>query len=489
MVQKILDKIHTPNWLVFLLGVGLILRVPSLLEPYSYGDEMIYLALGQAIRRGLVLYRDIHDNKPPLLYFIAAISGNLFWLRAILAGWMMITTIIFWKLTRALFPKNILFQKISTIAFLVLTTLPLLEGQIANAELFMIGPTILAFTILITKKNTVSNLLFTGFLFSISALFKIPAAFDILAIFCFWIITARPKFTSYLKIIQKMALISTGFLIPIAISLVWYYYRGGFREYFTAAFLQNVGYLSSFRPDNVTDPFFVRNAPLIGRGVIVLLGVAILFIFRKSLSKPYILASSWILFGLFAITLSERPYPHYLIQIVPPLAIFIGLLATSKNKEQSLSLIPLSLVLLPVLYYNFWYYPTGKYYLRFLEFASGKIDKQEYFNRFEGNTNRNYLISEMIKSITKKTDKVFVWGNSSVIYALSGRLPPIKYVADYHIKDFSASLQMDMPKIIILLPESEHFEGLVRLLHNSYRLIKVDDGTAVWSKITNNANN
>ncbi len=59
-------------------------RLPSLYEPFWYGDEGIYLVLGQAVRKGLVLYRDIHDNKPPLLYWLAAVSENLFWFKFIL---------------------------------------------------------------------------------------------------------------------------------------------------------------------------------------------------------------------------------------------------------------------------------------------------------------------------------------------------------------------------------------------------------------------
>jgi len=102
---KWLQKIHVPPWLVLVLAITFLIRIPSFFEPYSYGDEMIYLNLGEAIKRGMVLYRDIHDNKPPLLYFTAALAGNVFWFRAILAAWMAATTVLFWKLSRTLFPN------------------------------------------------------------------------------------------------------------------------------------------------------------------------------------------------------------------------------------------------------------------------------------------------------------------------------------------------------------------------------------------------
>jgi len=102
-MTKILAKLHTPVWLFILLVVVFILRIPSFFEPYSYGDEMIYLTLGEAIRQGVPLYLGVHDNKPPLLYILAAISGRLFWFKAILAIWHLITVFIFWKLSEVLF--------------------------------------------------------------------------------------------------------------------------------------------------------------------------------------------------------------------------------------------------------------------------------------------------------------------------------------------------------------------------------------------------
>ena len=94
-INKFLEKIHLPHWLTILLAIVLILRIPSFFEPFSYGDEMIYLTLGEAVRQGKTLYLFAHDNKPPLLYLIAAIAGNVFWFKVILAGWMLATTVIF----------------------------------------------------------------------------------------------------------------------------------------------------------------------------------------------------------------------------------------------------------------------------------------------------------------------------------------------------------------------------------------------------------
>src|SRR3990170_7823229 len=173
ILTSVSKKLHTPGWLFVLLLIVLLLRIPSFFEPYSYGDEMIYLTLGEAIRQGIPLYSGIHDNKPPLLYIVAAIAGSLFWFKAILALWHIITVFLFWKLTKALFPSKEKLGKIATVIFALFTTIPLLEGNIANAELFLIGPIIGAFLLLwaFDKKITPQKHFFSFFFFFFLPLF------------------------------------------------------------------------------------------------------------------------------------------------------------------------------------------------------------------------------------------------------------------------------------------------------------------------------
>ena len=485
-ITKFLNHIHLPYWLLGLLVVVFILRIPSLFEPFSYGDELIYLTLGHGVRQGVPLYSGLHDNKPPLLYLIAAVAGNVFWFKAILAAWSVATILIFWKLVKVFFPKNNPLHIVSTIIFALATTLPRLEGNIANAELFMIAPTMLAFIILFSKKLTPKWLLLSGILFSFAALFKIPAAFEILAIVVFWLFTQKLSGKNIKNIIVNTFYIGIGFLIPITVTFVWYGLHGAFYEYLVAAFLQNVGYLSSWRPSDTQLPFLVKNRPLITRGLVLLTGLVLLFWKRKKLSKSFIFATIWLLFALFGVTLSERPYPHYLIQAIPAVSILFGILVTDKTILQVVSIIPLSLAFLVPTYYHFWYYPTISYYTKFVEFASGKISKPDYFNTFNGNLNRDYKISELIAGVTKKGDGVFVWGDGVPIYAMSRRLPPIKYVADYHIRDFSTkedvldALTLNPPELIVILPKSDDFNSLNQFTNESYILLTSINGAHIW---------
>ena len=485
-INRLSKTLHTPKWLFALLLVVLVLRIPSFFEPYSYGDEMIYLTLGEGIRQGVPLYSGIHDNKPPLLYILAAIAGSLFWFKAILAIWHLATVFLFWKLSEALFPKKLKLQKVATVIFAILTTIPLLEGNIVNAELFMIGPIIGAFLILITRKLNFKNLFSAGILFSVATLFKVPASFDVPAIVFLWLATSKLNKKNVRQIAVNTFYLAVGFLTPIAATLAWYALRGALNEYATAAFLQNVGYLSTWRPGDVAKPFLERNGPLILRAAIVGVGLAVLYWKKRVLSKQFIFLTAWLLFSLFAVTLSERPYPHYLIQSVAPISLLLAILFTKKSSEQSLVIIPLLVAFFTPVYFKFWYYPTTPYYTRFIKFASRQISKDEYLASFGGNVLRNYKIADYITRLTRKEEKVFVWGDSPPVYALSRRLPPGKFVADYHMLDYSspeetiATLKSDMPTFIVVLPNAPDFPELNFFLRSNYGQTEVIEKAVIW---------
>lgn len=487
-LHKIGDVLHLPelpNWLCGLLGLVIILRIPSFFEPYYYGDETIYLTVGEAMKQGVTLYSQVHENKPPLLYLLAAIAGNIFWFKVILAAWNFVTIIIFYKLSKNIFEGKEKAQKIATTIFAMLTTLPLLEGNIVNSELFMIGASILAILLLISENLNFKKIFLAGVLFGIAILFKVPAVFDV-PVFIFYLLITHPN--KWLKTFKTGAILVAGVLIPVALSMIWAMAQGNLNEYFNLAFLQNVGYLSTFRPEQVKEPFFVKNFPLLVRAGVVLAGLVLLFFARNKLSKKFILATVWLLFAVFAAALSERPYPHYLVQVIPPLTILITMFFSEKSMEQVYVIFPLTLALLVPVYYKFWVYPTAGYYMRFVNFATSG-NKEKYFSGFSNTTNRNYKIAEFLKTSGTKTDKVFMWDpDSSTVYALSKRLPPIKYVADYHINDFSdkseiaAELTQKEPKFIIIT-EGHPFRELNALLKDRYILITRIENADIYSRI------
>lgn len=490
-LHKIAGKLHLPNlpkWLCVILSLVVILRVPTFFEPYYYGDEMVYLTLGQGVRQGLTLYKDIHDNKPPLLYLAAAAAGNLFWFKVMLAFWCLATIVFFYYLSKRLFENNLGVQKVSTLIFALLTTLPLLEGPTVNSELFMIGFTLAAFLILLKDKLNSKNIFWAGFLLGIGTLFKIPAAFDAPVIVVYWTITKG--LGRWKEVARDTLLLIAGFAAPLLLTFVYFFFKGALTDYIRAAFLQNIGYLSSFRPGDVRKPFIVRNAPLLFRALIVIVATSITYIFRKKISSKFVLFCIWTIFALFAITLSERPYPHYFIQAAAPVSFLLTMLFLEKSFEQSLAIIPLTVAFLVPVYYKFYVYPTTTYYQRFINFALGNMSKDQYFNSFDSKTTRNYMIADFLAKSSNPGDKVFIWDPASpTIYALSRRLPPIKYVVPYHIKDYSDTATVakeiiaNPPKFIIF--GSQYYPELSSFIASDYILIRQIDGASIFVRLQN----
>ena len=132
--DKWLDT-HIP--LLLLLTLMLLLRIPNLFEPYWYGDEGIYLTIGNALKDGQHLYADIIDHKTPIIYFLAMVPDQRLF-RLLNIFWMLVTTIFFHHLAKKLIkPKK--YAVLASLIFILLTTLPRLEGNIPNGELFVMG--------------------------------------------------------------------------------------------------------------------------------------------------------------------------------------------------------------------------------------------------------------------------------------------------------------------------------------------------------------
>jgi len=473
-------------WVVLFL-LFLILRIPSLFEPYWYGDEGIYLVLGQAIRKGITLYTHIHDNKPPTLYYLASLGQTVFGFRLLLLFFMAPTIYFFHRLSHFfLSPKG---SKIATLIFLILTSIPLIEGNIANAEVFMLLPTILGIYIFYNFFHShphTSNLPFkilipVGLLLGFAFTIKIPVAVEF-AFLCLWIfIDNLNSFQKTFFKIKNILIFSVAFLLPITFWAVYYYLQGAFIPFLNASLFQNFGYLSSWSTGTQTSS--VSSGGVVTRFLILLVSWALIFLLknREIISKKFSFLLFWFSATIFGSLLSGRPYPHYLIQVLPPLTlIIVECLDFKERKKQILSACSLFLFILIVFKFKFYFYPVFSYYSNFYSYSIGQKSTVNYRNYFGSQTNDIYQISDFIKNNTSSIDKIFVWGDQAYIYALSNRLPSSKYVASYHVADFNGyqstmnKIKANLPKFIVYYKMPDRpFPDLDNFINNYYFAVKV----------------
>jgi hypothetical protein len=466
--------LHEHHNLALLLAVVVLLRIPSLFEPYWYGDEGIYLTLGQAWRKGLVLYRDIHDNKPPLIYWMAGLAGTVFWMRFILLWWHLATVVFFWKLVDLLF-KNKLVVWVALGVFTVLTTLPFWEAQIANGEIFMIGPVIAGMWLGLSGGEKVSRwrLLGVGLLFSLGFLFKAPAVLDVGALGVFWLLSLK-KWTgsTFGEWLRRCGWVFLGWVLPVLLIAVGYWLVGAGKLFIVAALGQNISYLSSWGEPKVG----FEHSGLAVRGLLVLVGLGLTVVWRGKLSGSVKLVVVWLMLSLFGALLSERPYPHYLIQAAAPVALAVGILIASKEKkERVVGGLGVGLLLVVWVGFGFWSYRVGSYYGNFVSWVVGVKDREEYWNWYDPRVSRTYEAAEYLVSHTLSDERIFIWGDEPYIYALANRLPTGRYTVAYHVDHFGAheetinSLRSEPPVYILKVKGNKRlFPGLEMLIDENY---------------------
>ncbi|HZE87342.1 MAG TPA: glycosyltransferase family 39 protein [Methylomirabilota bacterium] len=485
--MKLLIKLEKSKTFWYLLCISLLfffLRFPSLIEPNWYGDEGIYQVIGIALNHGRLLYSQIWDNKPPLLYLTYALfQGDQFGVRIASLFIGLLSVWLFFQLCQKLFEK-VQTSVIASVLFALLFATPLLEGNIANAENFMLLPLIisaLAVYIAATTKKTQKQYHFfltpqhvllnaAGFLLGIAFLFKIVALFDLAAFFCFLVILALPeknKFTlatiknlcSYLFI--HLLLFIIGFIVPLLITISYFAANHALSDFIQATFFGNIGYVSYGNALIIPQGFLILKLLLLA-GVVALLALK-----RAHFSKPLLFIVLWLAFSLFNAFFSQRPYTHYVLVLLPSFCLLFGLLINEKNFkiQQRLFVILFAVLFLVLSNFNLYgVYKTLFYYQNAILFIAGKKTVASYQSFFDPKTPRDYEVASFLKTHTHPTEQILLWGDSAQIYALSKTLPLTKYTVSYHITQSKngivqtqEALNTIKPKYVIILSEAPGF--------------------------------
>lgn len=465
---KLIDKLEKSFGFWFLTiasPIFFLLRLPSLFEPYWYGDEGIYHVLGSGIRNGRLLYEGVWDNKPPLLYFTYALAGaDQFYIRLLSAIFGVLSLIAFYFLCKLLFEgkKSSKHAAYATALFGILFATPVVEGNIANAENLMLLPIILAGIVILREVKTKGHLLqpFLGFLagllLGISFLFKIVAIFDIAAFSFFIFLVSIDNFRKnglekvFLRFARTISPLYLGIITPIGLFCLLFLLQGNFKDFVSASFTKNVGYVGYY------NKLLVPQGLLIAKILILIFLLSLIYLRRARLSISYVFISAWFLLSLFNAFFSQRPYTHYLLVLLPSFSLMFGFFLNSKKVSSILTILFLASLLLIAINFKF-YNKTFIYYQNFYSFAIGQKPIFDYRSFFDRNTPYDYAIANYIKSHTSSSDQIFIWGNNAQVYALSGKLPPGKYTVAYHINTSEAldetrkNIKKSSPKLIILM--------------------------------------
>lgn len=473
--------------LLALLLILVIIRIPTLFEPYWYGDEAIYLTIGHALRHGEVLYRDIVDHKTPLIYLLAMV-GNQAAFRALLILAMGVATVSFHEIARKF--MDAVPAWLLSLVFVIVTALPALEGNIPNGELFVIAFVLPALALTVhlpwlkgekdwgPRQQT--KAFGVGLLLGMAVLTKVPAVFDAAAVLAwplFLLVAQRGKKIG--RLMARVGLSLAGLVTPIIASILIFIAIGAGQDYLDFGLLYNFRYTGNWQlPFDNPAVLWLFSTP--GKMIILTaLGLAALIVARVQKQAVAAWAIVWLVAAGVASFLSNRPYPHYVLQIVPPLLFLVAAVAASKAKRfwTGINIALVGLYVAALVALGFKPYPLFAPYVAIAEWMTGRISTPEYQARFNHLVPQNQKIGTIIARNTLPSDTIFIWGTNPMLTALTGRRPTGRFTVAFHIHDlrvYESTLQAirdEKPVYIVVMKDEAELPGLNEILEQYYPFV------------------
>lgn len=457
-----------PLWLnsLFLVAAFFAFRLPSLLEPAWYSDEGTYADVGRAVLRGSALYRDVWDNKPPGMYWLAAavisISGpGALAFALVLALAVGASTLAAWRLGRQ--SGGVATATLAALLVIVLMSLPNLEGDVLNAELIGAAAMLWAVALIASQPRRRWHAVLAGGLVAFACLTKAVFVFDIAAALAIplWLArSSRKPWRAALPVVRDIAAGIVGFLVAATMLLAATGSVGGLID---VLLHQDVDYLqltngpggsvlTSISPGSRAGFTLL----LVVRVAVPLLALGLTAWWASARGSFWAAVLAWWLgCDLAAAMVSDRGFPHYVQQAVGPLAVGAALLATTVWRRRGAGrpaavllvaltwpVLELALVLPraevalarhrpfpPLEVDGFRTSQVGEYYRLSWDKLTGSVSQRTYEALFPVDLGRIRAVTDLFKQDASPGDRVFVWGVVHWAYALSDRVPAGRYVS------------------------------------------------------------
>jgi hypothetical protein len=422
-------------------ALGVVLRVPAFCRPLLSDDEAIYAATADALARGDLLYRDVVDHKPPLIYHVyragfAALgrydtrgAHGLVILAVLLTAGALFA--IKWREGQP--PSRGAALAAAGLFLLFSTTWHDYDALAANCELFLLAPqTIAAWLLLRDLRHPargargLATHLAVGALIGTSALFKYQGLAFLgasIGMLSWWSVLGRAPWSWA----AAMALCHlAGALLPPALYL-WWCAAAGNAAAAVYWFRFNFSYVRAGLTGLAVIARGLRRTALIGGVALVpyALGLAaaaaaasgVARVIRRRLRRApampdsdapppaVVLGLLWLVTSAVSVAAGGRFFGHYFHLILAPLCLlaapaFCRLWTRGWSGRAPLAV----LCALPALFF-FALATFGRPLAAALDEREPRYDE----------------VAARIAELTAADERVFVWGNSPQLYVLARR--------------------------------------------------------------------
>ena len=473
----------------------LVLRLPSLFEPHWYNDEAGYATTAWLMAHGKVLFLTTWNNKPPLLFWLYQLALGIFGPREfglhLLATVAEVAALVgTWRLaTQHLSPRRVWVATLVT-AFLIST--PILNGDLALPEDFLIGFTVwgmVAMTAALRapgRHRALRLVAVAGVLFGCGCLIQQTVLADLGAALLLLLVAGRRGWG--LVMAASAAVVAAAVLAPFV----------------AAAGLHNVVFflVTSYSSYTISTlhPSFWSVLPRLLAGVLLVVGALLVRRWPTERLLPWV----WLAALLVAYVIPNRAYLHFLLPAVPAAALLAARVGKpdwrkwgSRARLAGAPLIGSVLVsgylwvaLLGSGQVGGGLFPvklTEEYYPAFVGRLTGEVSRPTYVSVYDQRALAEYDAVAWLRQNHLTGSTAVVWSPDAWAYLL-GRLKPILPEPTIYMnspllgtKLLFQRVSQVRPVVVIVTSDSyTQYGPIVPLLQRSYAEVEASANGELW---------
>ena len=408
-------------WLA-LLALTVITRLPALLYPRAIDDEAVYAVVAKVMLAGGMPYRDAIERKPPLLFgvywaiFRLFGSDNWLALHLVAVAWVLVTMVgLFVMAQRLAGPRA---GALAALGYALVQPFATAKNLAFNGELLMNLPLVWAYALALpgSPQRRFAPAV-AGALLAIAFLLKQPALIAALPIGVY--LLGAPlwrKDIGWSRAIAQAAALVAGFALVAggAALLLWRYGLLGETWYWT------------FTDHKVPHIFWQHGLAHSALFLVMALPLAMPLIAWQPLRRAWrgreaelAAVLGWLAVSVIGAAAGGRFYPHYYIQIIPPLAV---LASVAYARVDEVAGVPRGRWVAPGL---------ACLWLTLAALVSLGVASVQLLGERTPSAAASYVAAQ-----AKPADRLFVWGQQTCFYLDAGLLPASRYIATFPLTGY-----------------------------------------------------
>ncbi|HEY2404715.1 MAG TPA: glycosyltransferase family 39 protein [Polyangiaceae bacterium] len=452
-----LDVRDPDTWLRWVSWAVIAFSVVEILT-FSFGrDQGIYAMVGDGIVHGKMPYRDLWDFKPPGIFLIYALAQVLFGrsmlaIRIVEVLGLIGMVFAFMRLADIFLERRVAGLMGGAVAALIQTELEFWHtGQPEVFGGYLTAAALVLTALPVTRKRRVWSWLTIGALFGLAFLFKPPLGGGVVVCGAYLAAQEQAKGKSLRAALSTLLVVGAGVTLPILLCLIWFAVRGAWPALHWTLFVFTPGYTAlggwegrqapTMLYYSLEEAFFKFSAlaaagvlatitisPIHGRereGTFLVLGVIAMQIAGVAMQGkffPYHYAAVLQLIGLLAGFGLYKLWRRCMSGGLGGVLAFTSFVVIATDMRAATRDLPQ--------YFRERALMRLKYAFGMSPYRSREALDHELSYVADYNLNADRDVALEVRSRTRSSDPIFVWGFEPAIYWLSERTPASRFLYD-----------------------------------------------------------